>query len=120
MKKVKTFQATIYCGLKHRESGLLSPLQLARNVCQNVVNEYGWCVSFTKTEFIYTEGKEPGVIIGIINYPRFPMEPEELKRRTLDLAETLMTILQQLKVSVVFSDETIMLEAGEDKERKPK
>ena len=110
MKEVKTFQATIYCGLKHRESGLLSSIDLARNICKNVVDEYGWCVSFTKTEFLYTGGTEPGVIIGVINYPRFPLEEEELKRRTLDLAESLMNLLKQLKVSVVFPNETIMLE----------
>jgi hypothetical protein len=81
----------------------------AREVCQKYVDKLGLCVTFTQTEFIFTKGSEPGVLIGLINYPRFPQTPYTIKERALMLAQTLKEALGQNRVSVIFSDETIML-----------
>lgn len=43
-------------------------------------------------------------------YPRFVRDEEEIKRRALELARRLKVGLGQERVTVVFPDETIMLE----------
>lgn len=70
-------------------------------------------VTVTPTHFCYPSGDEPGVIIGIINYPRFPKEPEELKEIALKLAEHMKEKLFQYRVTVMFPDQTVML--GDEK-----
>ena len=106
----KTYSATIYCGLRQGYFNKLHPLDEARQIVQDYVNKVGLGVSFTQTEFLYTNGSEPGIMVGLINYPRFPSSEEEIKKRAVYLAQILMQSLEQERVSVVCSDETIMLE----------
>ena len=113
MKKVPTFTAHIYVGLQEQYTGQYHQPDVAKALCQQYVDEVKWCVTFTETEFIYTEGNEPGLIIGMVNYPRFPSDPETLKEKALKLAEKLLIELNQFRVSVVFPDETVMLESSD-------
>jgi len=69
--------------------------------------------SVTPTTYIYKNGNEPGVVVGIINYPRFPSEAAALKAKALEVAALLLKLYRQMKVSVVFPDETVMLESEE-------
>ncbi len=116
MKTVPTFMATIYVGFREGRSTdpnpILHTLDEARAVAQSYCDGLGFCVSVTPLEFIYTNGNEQGCAVGVINYPRFPSPPEDLRLRALALAESLRTALGQFKVSVVFPDVTVML--GED------
>lgn len=109
MKKLPTFNAQIYVGLRKGYDGPVADSYKAEAVCQDYVNRVGWCVTVTNTFFMYKDGCEPGVIVGIINYPRFPRTIKELKRMTIELAKLLKKELKQNRVSIVFTDETIML-----------
>ncbi len=116
MKTVPTYTATIYLGFLVGAQG--GPQveyggNLALQACQNYCSSVGLCVTFTPTIYLYKGGQERGVIIGLINYPRFPKEPSEIRAMALDLAEKLRVLYKQFKVTVVFPDETVML--GEDK-----
>ncbi len=113
MKTNKTFTATIHVGLKIRSTSTIQSYSRADTICQEFVDEIGECVSFTPTNYIYTKGGEPGVIVQFIQYPRFPKEESEIKKRALDLGELLMKGLSQHKVCVVFPDVTVMLENEE-------
>lgn len=106
-KTVPTFTATIYVGLKERATGIV--WDESRDKIQAYVDAVGLCVTHTRTEFIYVNGKEPGFIVGLINYPRFPSSPESIKAHALAIAEMLMKACKQMKVSVVMPTETIML-----------
>lgn len=55
----------------------------------------GFCVTCEPTKYIYTMGREDGVRIGIINYARFPKTPEELESSAFELADSLLTGLNQ-------------------------
>jgi len=112
MKSIPTFTAQIYVGLQegYGYDGKTHNQCEVECICQEFVDEVGWCVSITRTRFVYTDGKESGVIVGIINYPRFPSTIEELKNKTIKLATILKEKLNQIRVSIVFSDETVMLE----------
>ena len=110
MKKVKTWEAKIYCGLRQGYGMTEFPLGRVHDVCCNFVNEKPWCVTITRTMFTYTGGWEDGAIVGIIQYPRFPDTISNLKEKTLKLAQELKHDLVQLRVSVVFPDVTFLLE----------
>lgn len=110
MKVAPTFTAQIYVGTYCKDEGRQYDVEDLAYVCQDYCDEVGFCVSFTKTRFIYTNGSENGAIVGIINYPRFPSTPKILRQRTIKLAKLLQKATKQYKVSIVFQDETVMLE----------
>lgn len=110
---VPTHRIAIYVGLKHRSTGVVYPIDEARRVIQKYVNEVGLCVTLTPTEFIYTEGSEPGFAVGLINYPRFPSKPTTLLAHAEKLAALLQDDLRQLRVSIVADDVTVMLSSEE-------
>lgn len=107
--EVPTYQATIYCGLRPIGGGARRSVWDAKQICQEYVDSVGLCVSFTETEFIYNEGGEPGIIVGLINYPRFPATPEFIRDRAMVLARMLKAAYNQKRVSVVCTDKTFML-----------
>lgn len=109
MKTVKTITATIYVGLRHGYTKKICPVSRVRKAAQEYVNRVRLCVTVTPTEFIYVEGSEPGVIVGLINYPRFPSTKKVIKKQAMELAEILKRTAQQLKVSVVLPESTIMI-----------
>lgn len=69
-----------------------------REFCDKV----GLCVTVTETDYIYTGGHEKGLIIGLINYPRFPLSPADLVNVAEYLAEHLMFVLDQKSFSIQY------------------
>lgn len=110
MKKLDTFTANIYLGLRHGYGEGISSIDEVRSWLQCYCNEVKLGVTLTPTEFIYVGGDEPGVIIGLINYPRFPSSMFEIKSNAIAIGTGLMKLCHQERLSIVFSDETIMLE----------
>jgi hypothetical protein len=52
-------------------------------------------VTVTPTTYVYTAGVEEGVTVRLINYPRFPKQPEEIWERAKLVARELMDDLYQ-------------------------
>lgn len=117
MKTVPTFTAHIHVGTKRHYDGQVRSIDVARGVLQKYVNAVGLCVTLTPTEYIYTDGAEPGFVIGLINYPRFPADVESIKAKAIGIAEEMLRAFEQFKVSVVFPDETVMVEEEFQDER---
>lgn len=67
----------------------------AKRTCRKFCFEKGLCVTVTATEYIYTGGQEAGVIVGLVNYPRFPKLPTAIDVIAQYLAEQLMEDLCQ-------------------------
>jgi hypothetical protein len=107
--KVENFSAQIYVGLHARDTSELFSVIAAEQICQEYCDTDGFCVTVTPTRYIYKDGWEQGVIVGLINYPRFPSTKEELKKRCFELATELMLRLKQKRVTIDFKDETVML-----------
>jgi hypothetical protein len=110
MREVDTYTATIYCGLREGYSEIIHEKSEIEKIAQEYCNTRGLCVTLTDTKFIYKDGNEPGVAIGLINYPRFPGTKKEIRKTTLDLAKIVKENFKQNRVSAVFSDKTVMLE----------
>jgi len=109
MKTVSTYVATIYCGLRRGYSDEVENRTHLFELVQAFVDRVGLCVNITPLQFAYTRGSEPGFAIGLINYPRFPKKPEEIKKQAVELATLLKEEMGQNRVSIVCTDETIML-----------
>lgn len=105
----KPYQATIYVGFKERDTKVMHTIEEAEAICQQYCDDIGLCVSVTPTRYIYTNGNEPGCMVGLINYPRFPSTPEEIFGRAMVLAEKLMLALGQYRVTVIAPDRVEML-----------
>lgn len=112
-KSVSTYTATVYVGLKNRDSGRVHDIGEVERICQAYCDRLGLCVTITPTTYYYTNGREPGCIIGLINYPRFPSTPKRIRQTAFELSRKLKSALEQYRVSIVFPDNTIMLTSGE-------
>jgi len=109
MKTVISFNVQIWVGLREGYSDVVYTIDDVRKVCDEWVNNVKDCVTITPTEFRYVDGNEPGVIVGYINYPRFPRTKMQIIDRAVTLASKLKLALGQLRVSVVTPDETYLL-----------
>lgn len=72
----------------------------AVEICQKYCDEVGLCVTCERTNYIYTNGAEEGVRVGIINYARFPKEPIEHHMKAEALAEKLLEGLEQQSYTI--------------------
>lgn len=106
---MKTYTANIYVGVRASYGVLYYTIAEVKEVCQKYVDKMGLCVTVTPTSFVYTGGNEPGAIVGLINYPRFPKEESEIKETAIELATILKEKLSQNRVTIVCTDETIMI-----------
>ena len=113
MLSVPTFTATVFVGFRETDTGAVHTLHEAETIAQIYVNRVGLCITLTPTQFIYTNGSEPGCMIGLINYPRFPSDQEGIEYHAQSIAAKYMHEFRQQRVSILFADKTIMLTAEE-------
>ena len=110
MKSVDTFAASIYVGLKEGYDGKIHLSEEVESLCQEYCDEVGLGVSIIPLKFVYTKGNEEGCIVELINYPRFPSDNETIRQHALSIGKMLLEELGQLRLSIVCSDRTYLLE----------
>jgi hypothetical protein len=123
MKIIDNYEAKIWLGLR---SGYTETYFQKAEVAEEIskwCTEKGQCVTVTPTEFFYVKndetgtGREPGLIIGFINYPRYPLSQAEIHNRARELGTLLMKKFNQYRVSITFYPSmpggTVMLENEE-------
>lgn len=76
-KSDKTFYASIY---------LAGDVNFIKQFCKEHCYNIGLCVTVESLDFVYTGGGEPGACVRLINYPRFPSEPEKILEMAKELA----------------------------------
>jgi len=82
--------------------------------CRTYCDEIGFCVTCTPTNFIYRNGEEEGYIVGLINYPRFPLTPDELWQHAETLAERLRIEADQDSYTIQAPDRTVFFSHREE------
>jgi hypothetical protein len=106
-----TYTANIYCGLR-RGYGPEGKLHTVEEVLDSIQE---WCdegndgVTVTPTIFVYEGGREPGVIVGLANYPRNPRSAAQIEERAKRIARFLREEFGQERVSIVFPDHSLMI-----------
>jgi len=79
----------------------------AETVCREYCDDVGFCVTVTETVYCFTGGEQSGVIVGLINYPRFPKEPAEIWAHAEMLAAQLRERLKQDSYTIQAPDKTV-------------
>ena len=115
----KTFTAKLTFGLVRGYSKkriLISEFKTALLKAQVSIKErynVELSVKATRCEVLFLGQTEPSMELQFIQYPKFPQEETALKKAIIALTELIMTKLEQNRVVVVFTDETIMLEKSD-------
>lgn len=86
----------------------------AKTICLDYCNAVGFCVTVTETVYCYTGGEEAGVIVGLINYPRFPSTPADIWAHAEALAAQLCAGLTQQSYSIQAPDRTLWISHREE------
>ena len=102
MKVNDNYESKIWLGLQEGYSSKFFDSWEVTQFIKDYCSKKGQCVTVTPTNFIYVNGQEPGLIIGFINYPRYPMSKAELRNRTIELGKLLMEEYKQFRVSLTF------------------
>ncbi len=101
IKQAKTCNIQIYIAGDYEKA-----IQSTNEYC----NDVGYCVTVTPTKYVHTSGPDeglPGVIVGLINYPRFPKDYAQLLRHAIEIAEKLRVDLGQESFSIETPEKTI-------------
>jgi hypothetical protein len=114
MKMVDNYEAKIWLGLQKGYSNSYFEAQEITEVIKKWCTEEGQCVTVSPTHFVYVDGEEPGLVIGFINYARYPKSKAEISNRAHELGRLLMKKFKQFRVSITFyptfPNSSIMLE----------
>ena len=78
----------------------------AKTAMREFCDRIGFCVSVTQSCYIYAGGQEDGVVVGFINYPRFPLGPEALEQKAIAVGLFLLDRLGQDSFTIERSSET--------------
>lgn len=83
------------------------PIEIAKQVLRAECLREGLCVTIEPTTFIYTGGEESGYVVGLLNYPRFPVAWGVLVERARGLMTALLDATHQhsaLMVTPTFTE----------------
>jgi hypothetical protein len=86
IKHAPTFQIRLY---------LSGPIDIAKQAIRAECLREGLCVTIEPTTYIYSGGEEEGYVVGLLNYPRFPVTEEQLTARAEDLMTKLLEATHQ-------------------------
>lgn len=81
----------------------------AQELCRAYCDETGFCVTVTPTTYIYRDGQASGLVVGLINYPRFPQPEAELWDRAYTIALRLIDGLEQQSCTIQAPDKTLWI-----------
>lgn len=98
IKRARSFPVTIFIAGSYGK---------ALKIVQKYCDEVGYCVTIDHTYYVYKDGKEEGVVVGLINYPRFPSEPTAIIDKAKEIAELLRVGLDQDSYSIQTPHDTI-------------
>jgi hypothetical protein len=82
------------------------PIDVAKQALRAECMREGLCVTIEPTTFIYTGGEEAGFVVGLINYPRFPLDPERINARARLIMHTLLEATKQHSALLMMPDVT--------------
>jgi hypothetical protein len=108
IKTEPTFWARIY---------MAGPIDVIKQRLRLECIKEGLCVTVEPTLFIYTGGEEAGVVIQLINYPRFPSTPEAIYERAEQIAHNLISHACQNTALVMTPQKTVWLQRDIEGER---
>lgn len=86
----------------------------AVRACREFCASEGACFAISPCAYVYTGGMEDGVVITLINYPRFPSNMPEMSDKIQRLAEHLMERLFQHSYTIEGPEDTVWTSRREE------
>lgn len=80
---------------------------LAKQVCNRYCFNNPFCINISKRDYVYWCGEESGVMVEIINYPRFPKTILQLYEHAIALGRKLADELCQRSYTIQTSSYTV-------------
>ena len=115
-KTIKSFSAKVTIGLELGYTGeLIEKTKIIKHI-QKIQNELikkkdiFLSVSISECNIVMSGQIEPHLILSFINYPKFPLKIETLKKEIEQLTKQLMNKFKQNRTIIEYFDETVMLE----------
>jgi hypothetical protein len=71
------------------------------------VQLYPFCVTVTPTTYVHTSDTDPGIVVGLINYPRFPAGPAAIWAKAEQIGAFLCDRLCQQSYTIQAPDKTV-------------
>ena len=119
-KTLKPFSAKVTLGLELgyterliEKTKIIQHIQKIQNDLIKSKNIF-LSVSISDTNIVMGGQIEPHIILNFINYPKFPVKIEILKKEIEELTKQLMIEFKQNRTIIEYLDETLMLEQTED------
>jgi hypothetical protein len=100
VRRVESYEARIFVGLRECYDGETHDVVELEDCCQRFCDKVGLCVTVTPTTFVYKDGREPGAVVGLINYPRFPKTFDAIRELADELGTRLKVVFKQLRVTI--------------------
>ena len=119
IKSCKTFTAQVTMGLKKRYTTEIIPIDVFKQELlktqKSILEKYNVELStkIRQCEIFFLGQDEPSMELEFIQYPKFPQEESVLKNAIVELTKMMTVELEQNRVVIVFTDETIMLEQSQ-------
>jgi hypothetical protein len=114
-KSIKAFSAKVTFGLEREyfseniDKKVI--IQYLRNSQEELIKKKIYLsASIYEATVVMSGQQEPHLVIGFINYPKFPLAEDVLKNEIEILTKNLMHEFQQNRVVIEYLDETIMFE----------
>jgi hypothetical protein len=120
IEKCKTFKAEVTIGLyRNYTSELISVEEFNEALlkAQQAIKQDLNILLSVKTRMCQIQflgQNEPSIELQFIQYPKFIVDELDLKNAIVELIKSLMIKLEQNRIVIVFTDETIMLEQTMD------
>lgn len=110
IETLTSYNVQIWVGLQEGYTNNISTLDDVETIVKEHIKDMGGdCLTITPTKFLYVDGEEDGVVVGYINYPRFPREEKIIKERSITLGKKLLYGLKQNRLTITTPKESIML-----------
>lgn len=88
---------------------IAGPIEVAKHILRKECMREGLCVTVEPTTYIYTGGEEAGMVIGLINYPRFESSEFLIYDRAFKLTNLLIEELAQKSATIMTNYRTTFL-----------
>lgn len=85
----------VECATEWGRIFMSGPIEVAKHILREECMREGLCVTIAPAHFIYTGGEEVGYVVGLNNYPRFPMTREAMQIRATAILEHLLAATHQ-------------------------
>ena len=118
-KSIPPFSAKITIGLERgykkeriEKSSIIEYIQKKQN--ELIINKNIYLsASISECEIVLSGQVEPHLTISFINYPKFPLQGDELKTEIENLTKSLILEFKQNRVVIEYLDETVMFEQND-------